>query len=73
MVRGDVSTVRPLSFEQYCSIYRIRTNMVTDPYKSIDVAWLVQEKGTLDWVYDYSQTDTGIGSIVSDSVILMWR
>jgi hypothetical protein len=41
-------------------IYNIRDDMQKNPYKSIDVIWMEQEKDTLQWYYAYSQTDTAV-------------
>jgi hypothetical protein len=43
-----------------CSIYHIREDMLGNPYGAVQVAWLQQEKGTNQWVYTYTQTDSGM-------------
>eukprot|EP01041_Mallomonas_annulata_P008726 gene8726-18039_t len=40
------------------NIYYTRKDAKTNPYRSILVTWLVQEQGTFDWLYAYSQTDS---------------
>jgi hypothetical protein len=42
------------------SIYHIREDMLGNPYRAVQVAWLQQEKGTNQWVYTYTQTDSGM-------------
>lgn len=39
------------------SIYHIRRDVKINPYNAVKIVWLIQEKDTDDWVYDYIQTD----------------
>ena len=39
------------------SIYHMNEDMATNPYKSIHVIWLQQEKSSKDWFYSYQQSD----------------
>jgi len=39
------------------SVYSVSPTLLTDPYQSMRVVWLSQEKETEDWVFAYTQTD----------------
>jgi len=39
------------------SVYFVSPTLLTDPYQSMRVVWLSQEKETEDWVFAYTQTD----------------
>ena len=43
----------------WCSIYHIRSDLEANPYGSVYVTWMSQEKDTLKWLYSYTQTDSG--------------
>lgn len=42
-----------------CSLYYVRKNYRDDPYNSIRVTWVIQDRISDAWVYDYIQTDNG--------------
>ena len=43
----------------YYSIYHIREDLHEHSYGAVKVAWLQQEEGTNEWVYCYTQTNSG--------------
>ena len=53
------------------SIYHIREDIAVNPYGAVSIAWLQQERGTLHWVYSYTQTDSGELEVMSDEQLLL--